>query len=143
MASSSAQSASPARVAGRRLAPVREVRARRMLLLATAAVILGSFLPWVSTALGNVPGYRGAGLWTFYAAMLGLTGAFVPWRRVALVQGAVLAAVAVALPAWQVVHLLQLVGTSGWLPGLGLVLVLGGGAAAGLATWRLATPEHG
>ncbi len=114
-------------------------KARRLLLIATLAVVIGSFLPWVSTAIGNVPGYRGGGLWTFYAAMLGFTGALVPWPRVAVVQAAVLAVVAVVLPLWQVVHLLTLVGTGGWLPGAGLVLVLAGGVAAGVAAWRLGT----
>ena len=85
-----------------------------------------------------MPGYRGGGLWTFYAAMLGFTGALVPWPRVAAAQAGVLALVAMALPVWQVVHMLALVGTGGWLPGIGLVLVLAGGVTAGLATWRLA-----
>ncbi len=116
----------------------RSVKARRLLLIATLVVVLGSFMPWVDTAVGNVPGYRGGGLWTFYAAMLGFTGALVPWLRVAVVQAGVLALVAVALPLWQVVHLLTLVGTGGWLPGIALVLVLAGGVTAGVATWRLA-----
>lgn len=112
-------------------------KARRLLLIATLVVVIGSFLPWVDTAIGNVPGYRGGGLWTFYAAMLGFTGALVPWLRLAIVQAGVLALVAVALPVWQVVHLLTLVGTGGWLPGTGLVLVFAGGVTAGVATWRL------
>ncbi len=111
---------------------------RRLLLIATVAVVLGSFLPWIATAIGNVSGARGAGLWTFYAAMLGLTGAFVPWQRVAAAQAAVLAVVAIALPVWQVVHLVTLVGVGGWLPGIGLVAVLGGGVTAAVAAWRLA-----
>ncbi len=123
-------------------AHVRVVRARRLLLIATLLVALGSFLPWVSTAVGNVPGYRGGGLWTLYAAMLGFTGALVPWPRVGAVQAGILALVATALPIWQVVHLLTLVGTGGWLPGAGLVLVLAGGGAAGVAAWRLGTPRR-
>lgn len=123
-------------------AHVRAVRARRLLLVATLLVGLGSFLPWVSTALGNVPGYRGGGLWTFYAAMLGFTGALVPWARVAAVQAAILATAAVALPVWQVVRLLGLVGTGGWLPGVGLVLVFAGGITAAVAAWRLSTPRR-
>ncbi len=117
----------------------RSVKARRLLLIATLVVVLGSFMPWVSTAVGNVPGYRGGGLWTFYAAMLGFTGALVPWPRVAVVQAGVLALVAVVLPLWQVVHLLTLVGTGGWVPGIGLMLVFGGGVTAGVAAWRLGT----
>lgn len=100
-------------------------------------VVLGSFLPWIDTAVGSVSGARGAGLWTFYAAMLGLAGALVPMRRVAAVQAAVFALVAVAVPVWQVVHVLTLVGTGGWVPGPGLVLVLGGGVLAASAAAQL------
>ncbi len=100
-------------------------------------VIFGSFLPWVDTAVGSVSGARGAGLWTFYAAMLGLAGALVPSRRLGAIQGAILSVVAVTLPVWQVVHVWRLVGFGGWSPGPGVVLVLGGGIAAGVAAWRL------
>lgn len=104
-------------------------------------VVVGSFMPWVDTAVGTVSGARGPGLWTFYAAMLGLAGALVPSRRLAATQGAVLAGTAVALPTWQLVHLLGLVGLGGWVPGPGLVLVLGGGVLAGSAAWRLWRPQ--
>lgn len=102
-------------------------------------VAFGSFLPWIDTPLGQISGARGAGLWTFYAAMLGLAGALVPLRTMALLQGAVLALVAVGLPVWQVVRLLNLVGTSGWMPGPGLVLVFGGGVLAAVAVRRMST----
>lgn len=103
-------------------------------------VLFGSFLPWVDTAVGSVSGARGPGLWTFYAAMLGLAGALMPNRRVAAVQAAIFAAVAMLVPIWQVVHLLNLVGTEGWLPGPGLVLVLGGAVLAGSAAAQLFRP---
>jgi hypothetical protein len=100
---------------------------------------LGAFLPWVYTGLGSVSGARGAGLWVFYAATLGLAGALVPLRRLAAVQAVVLAAVAIALPLWQVGHLLSLVGLQGWLPGPGLLLCLGGGVLAAKAALALLT----
>jgi hypothetical protein len=103
-------------------------------------VLLGSFLPWIDTAVGSVSGARGAGLWTFYAAMLGLAGALIPMRRVAAVQAAIFAAVALVLPAWQVVHLLSLIGINGWVPGPGLVLVLGGGVLGATAAAQLFRP---
>ena len=112
---------------------------QRRLLGAAALVALGAFLPWVYTGLGAVSGARGAGLWAFYAATLGVAGGLVPSRRLAALQGAVLAVVAVGLPVWQVVHLLSLVGLQGWLPGPGLVLVLGGGVLAASATRSLLT----
>ncbi|QWC86690.1 hypothetical protein KLP28_08520 [Nocardioidaceae bacterium] len=113
-------------------------RGRRGLMLATVLVALGSFLPWIHTAVGNVPGYAGAGLWTFYVSMLGFAGMFIPWLRVAAGQAAVMGAVALALTTWQLVRLTTLVGFSGWLPGFGLLMVLGGGVAALLAAVRLA-----
>lgn len=112
---------------------------QRPLLGAAAMVALGAFLPWVYTGLGAVSGARGAGLWAFYAATLGLAGALVPSRRLAALQGTVLALVAVGLPVWQVVHLVSLVGLQGWLPGPGLLLVLGGGVLAASATRSLLT----
>lgn len=107
---------------------------RRRLMFAAGMALFGAFLPWVLTSLGNISGARGAGLWVAYAAMLGLAGALVPMRRVAAVQGAILAAVAIGLPLWQIVHLLGLVGTGGWLPGPGLVLCLGAGVLAAVAS---------
>lgn len=100
-------------------------------------VVFGSVLPWVDTALGSLNGMRGAGLWTFYAAMLGFAGLLLPSRRIAAVQAGLMGVVAVALPVWQVVHLLSLVGTAGWRPGPGLVFVLTGGLVALTAAWRL------
>ncbi len=100
-------------------------------------VLLGAFLPWVDTAVGSISGTRGAGLWTFYAAMLGLAGALVPNRVLAITQAAVLAVAATALPVWQVWYLIDLVGRSGWAPGPGLVLTFGGGVLAATAAYSL------
>lgn len=110
---------------------------RRRLLGASAMVAFGAFLPWVQTAVGSVAGVRGAGLWTFYAAALGLAGALVPWRRLSAAQGAVLGLVALGLGLWQVVHLYRLVGLQGWMPGPGLVLTIGGGVLALVAARAL------
>lgn len=125
--------ADPARRTALRGAPARERRAvpgRGKMFGAVAMVVVGSFMPWVDTAAGQVSGAGGPGLWTFYAALLGLAAALVPIRGLRLGQGVVFAAAAIGLPVWQVVHLLRLVGTSGWLPGPGLVLVVGGGVLA-------------
>lgn len=122
------------------VAPRRWPRAgqgQRPLLGAAAMVALGAFLPWVYTGVGAVSGARGAGLWVFYAATLGLAGALVPSRTLAAVQATVLAVAAVGLAVWQVVHLLSLVGLQGWIPGPGLVLVLGGGVLAAKAARSL------
>lgn len=100
-------------------------------------ILVGAFLPWISSGAGNVLGIRGAGLWTMYASFLGLAAAFVRAPRVVAVHAAILAVVAVGLSLWQVVHLLTLVGFAGWMPGAGLVLTLGGGVVAGVASVRL------
>lgn len=100
-------------------------------------VLVGAFLPWVYSGAGNVLGIHGAGLWTLYASFLGIAGAIVRSPRVVAVHAAILAVVAVALPLWQVAHLLSLVGLEGWMPGAGLVLTLGGGVVAAVAAMRL------
>ena len=117
----------------------------RRLLGAALLVLFGAFLPWVATAAGNVAGVRGAGLWTMYAAVLGVAGAIIRSAALASLHAAVLAVVALALPLWQVVHLARLVGFSGWMPGPGLVLTLGGGvlaASAGITLLRAARSDR-
>lgn len=109
----------------------------RRLLGAALLILVGAFLPWLATGAGNVSGVRGAGLWTMYAAVLGLAGAAIRSPRLAALHAAVLAAVAVVLPLWQVVHLAGLVGFAGWVPGPGLVMTLGGGVLAGTAAVTL------
>ncbi|EFQ84256.1 hypothetical protein HMPREF0063_10972 [Aeromicrobium marinum DSM 15272] len=111
---------------------------RKRLGAATALVMVGSFMPWVSTQLGNLSGAGGPGIWTFYAAMLGLGGALLPLRRLAALQAAIVAGVAVALPVWQLARIVDTVGFGGWMPGPGIVLVLGGGVLAGVAAVQLA-----
>jgi hypothetical protein len=118
--------------------------ANRRLLLAALLILVGAFLPWLATGAGNVSGVRGAGLWTMYAAVLGLAGAAVRSPRIAALHAAVLAAVALALPLWQVVHVLGLVGFAGWVPGPGLVMTVGGGvlaASAALTLYRDSPPR--
>lgn len=115
----------------------RRSRYSRHLLGAALMILLGAFLPWVSTALGNVAGVQGAGLWTMYAAMLGVAGAILRSPRWAAGHAAVMGAVAVGLSLWQVLHLVGLVGFSGWMPGPGLVLTIGGGVLALVAATGL------
>lgn len=119
--------------------------ASRRLLVAALLILVGAFLPWLATGAGNVSGVRGAGLWTMYAAVLGLAGAAVRSPGLAALHAAVLAVVAVALPLWQVLHLLGLVGFAGWVPGPGLVMTIGGGVlagSAGLTLYRASQAER-
>lgn len=110
------------------------------LLISSLAITVGSFLPWVVIGSGlQVSGVRGAGLWTFYGASLGIAGALVRRRRLAAASATVAGAVAVALTTWQVLHLVAQVGFNGWRPGLGLVVVAIGGVIALRSAWRLGT----
>lgn len=111
--------------------------AKRQLFIASMMVVFGSFMPWISTSLGSISGLRGPGLWTFYFSMLGIAGVLIPWRRVAGVQALIFAGVAIALPIWQMARIYRLVQFQGWMPGPGLVLVLGGGVLAAVAARKL------
>jgi len=140
----SAVSARTSAVTGRRRGrargtaqPARRPRPSLHVLGGSLMVLVGSFLPWVSTGLGNVSGIRGAGLWTLYASCLGIAAAIVRYRRIAASHAAVLGLVAVTLPVWQLVHTYSLVGTTGWMPGPGLLMVFGGGVVALVAATRL------
>jgi len=113
------------------------------MLWSSLMIAVGSFMPWISTGFGNVSGAtgQGAGYWTFIAAMLGVSGALMPWRKVAITHAVVVALVATLLPAWQLLHLVNLVGFSGWTPGIGLVLVFFGGLFIATAARTLISLE--
>ena len=115
----------------------RKMPGQMRLLAASVLMLVGAFLPWLYTPLGTVSGMRGPGLWTATVGMLALAGAIVPVRILAVLQALAAAVICIALPVWQLVHMLRLVGTAGWIPGPGLVLTLGGGALAALAAWQL------
>lgn len=108
------------------------------LLLASLAIAVGSFLPWIVVDDLQMSGVHGGGLWTFYAASFGIAGALVRRRRLAAVSGAVAGAVALGIGIWQVLHLAGQVGFEGWHPGLGLLAVVLGGVIALRSAWRLA-----
>ncbi len=111
------------------------------LLIGAVLIVFGSLLPWVMTPFGNLSGLRGAGLWTFYLGVVGIPGALVRRRKAALLHAVIAALPAVTLGAWQLLRLVTIgVGTgtaTGALPGIGLVMVLGGGIIAARGAWRL------
>lgn len=113
----------------------RRAPGQRRLLLASVLLILGGWLPWLYTGVGPVSGIRGAGLWIFYAGLLALAGALLPGRfsMLALVQAVIVAVPAIVLPVWQLLRVLSLVGTQGWLPGPGLVMTFAGGVLCAIA----------
>lgn len=111
------------------------------LLLASAAVAVGSFMPWVIVGEVEMTGFRGGGAWTFYAGTLGIAGALVPRRGPAVVSALAAGLVAAGIGGWQVVHLAGQVGFQGWHPGIGLVAVILGGIIALRSAWRLAAGE--
>lgn len=123
------------------------------LLGAGAFMALGGWLPWLYTELGTVSGAVGLsrtlvlgvapGLWVFYFALLAVAGGILPprLRTAAVVQGFLAGAVGLALPVWQAVRMLMLVGTEGWLPGPGLVMSAFGGILALTAARQLMKVE--
>jgi hypothetical protein len=100
---------------------------QQTLLWASVLITVGAFLPWLMTGVGTFTGMRGAGSWTVFAGVIGIGISLVRNRRVVLVHAVGIATIAIALPAWQLVHTLSLVGFRGWLPGIGLIMTLGGG----------------
>lgn len=103
--------------------------------------MVGGALPWLYSPVGPISGLRGAGLWIFYVGLLALAGALLPprFRLAALVQALIVAAVAIALPVWQVGRVVSLVGFAGWAPGPGLVMTFGGGVLCAIAARDLYT----
>lgn len=91
---------------------------------------IGSFLPWVSTPVGNLSGTAGPGLWTLCAGVIAIAGALIPHRRVALAHALVPGLAIAIIAVWQLARLFQLsAATDAWgklLPGIGLVMVCGG-----------------
>lgn len=117
--------------------------AQSRLLLASLAIGVGSFLPWVDTAFGSFTGMAGPGVWTLYAAVLGIAGSLVRRGRLAALHAAATGAVAVLLPVWQGLTLVDTCAGGACAPGTGLVLVLMAGATALVQVrplWR-AAPE--
>ncbi|GAB3245267.1 hypothetical protein [Nocardioides dilutus] len=111
--------------------------ARRRLILGMVLIMVGSFLPWLYVGGIAKSGAFGPGLWTFYASMLGLAAVLLPFHRIGAAHAAVMAAVALGIPAWQVVHAIGLVGFTGWMPGPGLVMVVAGGVVSAACSVRL------
>lgn len=117
--------------------------ARKRLILGVGLIAVGSFLPWLYFAGMPKSGALGPGLWTFYASMLGIAAIMLPFHRIGAVHAAILAAVAIVVPVWQLARVIDVIGFGGWMPGPGMVMVLAGGVvAAGCAVrlWRDAPP---
>jgi hypothetical protein len=110
---------------------------QQTLLWASILITVGAFLPWLMTSFGTFGGMRGAGSWTVFAGVIGIGASLMRSRRLVLLHAAGIAAIAIALPLWQVVHLLGTVGVRGWLPGIGLIMTFGGGVAIARATLEL------
>jgi len=110
---------------------------QQTLLWASILITVGAFLPWVMTSLGTFGGMRGAGTWTVFAGVIGIGASLMRRRRLVLLHAIGIAVIAIALPLWQVVHLVGMVGPRGWLPGIGLLMTLGGGVAIARAALEL------
>ena len=121
---------------------------RKRMLWASIALFLGAFLPWLYTPLGTVSpiGLSGdlmlggqPGAWILYAAFAALAAGMAPWRMFSVVNGFIVAAVAVGLPAYHLVRMWSEVGFSGWTPGPGVVLSIAGGVMCALGARELLT----
>ena len=108
-------------------------RGQQILLWASVLILVGAFLPWLMTGVGMFTGMRGAGTWTVFAGAVGVGASLMRSRRLVLAHAIGIAVVAIALPIWQVVHVLGLVGFGGWLPGIGLIMTFAGGIAVARA----------
>ncbi|QDO90364.1 hypothetical protein FNH13_10930 [Ornithinimicrobium ciconiae] len=104
-------------------------------------ILVGAFLPWLYTPLGNFTGMNGPGMWTATVGMLALAGAIVPLRMLAIGQALITAGVCLVIPVWQFWHMFSQVGMAGWMPGPGLLLTFVGGLLCGIAAWQLWTLE--
>lgn len=111
------------------------------LLLGALLMVLGSFLPWVSTPVGNLSGMSGPGLWTLSLGTVGVAGGFLRRRRIVLAHALAAGVCGVGLSAWQLARLAHISATTAsWgaaVPGTGLLLVLAGGILAMRGAWRL------
>lgn len=97
--------------------------------------LTAALLPWVTTSFTTFWGLDGPGRWTLYAGFLGLAGAILRRPRLVTIHAAVLAAVAIGLPSWQMARLAALCPLGGCLPSIGLLLTGLAGAMALRATW--------
>lgn len=114
-----------------------------MLLLISLGVMVGSFMPWIETGFGSLGAFAGPGQYTFYAAFLGMGAGLVPIRILAIGQGAIMAGAAIILPIWQAWHLWSQVGFQGWVPGIGMMLVLGCGLMSARIVWSFVQEGQG
>lgn len=110
---------------------------QQTLLWASILITVGAFLPWLMTGVGTFTGMRGAGTWTVFVGVIGIGASMMRSRRLVLIHAVGIAAIAIVLPLWQVVHLLGLVGLRGWMPGIGLIMTLVGGIAVARASVTL------
>ncbi|MFO7778272.1 MAG: hypothetical protein R6V28_07970 [Nitriliruptoraceae bacterium] len=110
---------------------------QQTLLWASILITVGAFLPWLMTSLGTFGGMRGAGSWTVFAGVIGIGASLMRSRRLVLLHAVGIAVLAIALPLWQIGHLVGMVGLRGWLPGIGLLMTLGGGVAIARAALEL------
>lgn len=120
----------------------RSMPGQKRMLAGSVMVLIGAFVPWLYTEVGNFTGMAGPGLWTATVGMIALAGALVPARLLAVVQGLIAAAVAMFIPLWQFWHVFSKVGMAGWMPGPGLLLTFVGGLLCGIAAWQLLNLEE-
>jgi hypothetical protein len=102
------------------------------LLVGALAVIVGSMMPWVLTPLGNINGLAGGGWLTLCGGFIAVAGALIPRRWVAVSHSFLAGGTVAFVAGWQLLRLVQVSEATGsWgqaMPGIGLVMVVGGAA---------------
>ena len=120
---------------------------QKRMLWATIALFLGAFLPWLYTPVGTVSGIGVGdlmldgqpGAWVLYASFAAMAAALAPWRMFSVVNGFLVAAIAIGLPLYHLWRMWERVGFEGWMPGPGIVMSLAGGVLCFIGARELLT----
>lgn len=119
----------------------------RAMIIGGLMLILSAFLPWVVIPIAeqsfSLRGTDGPGVVTLAVGFLAFAGAFVPRPKLAVAHALIPGVLVALITGAQIVRLVQLSATTGsWgglLPGMGLVLAVGGAIVllrAGVRMWR-------
>lgn len=129
---------------------------QKKLIIASIALFLGSWLPWFSTNVGNVSatGFTfdmnsnvimlagQPGLWTWMASFAALGAGLMPWRQIAIGSAAVATLIGIAFPVYYLIQAFSgsyFFAQADWLPGPGLVFLVGGAVMSIIGARELLT----
>ena len=118
------------------------------MLISGMMMIFSAFLPWVYVTLTQeiigesfiLRGTDGPGILTLSVGCLAFAGAFIPKRRLAIAHAAVPGVVVAAITGLQFWNIIAASLQTQWgsfVPGMGLVLAVGGSVVLLRAAWRM------